>query len=392
MTKKLYYEDAYIQNFSSAIVKMEVNYVVLSETAFYPTGGGQPNDTGTLNGIEVVDVEIVEGEIRHFLASPLPSDTTYVEGQVDWTRRFDHMQQHTGQHIISAAFDNLFGMKTVSFHLGKESSTIDLGVTAISEQQLQEVEALANEIILQNLPIETKWVTEDELTQYKLRKATKVKEDIRLVIIPDYDYNACGGTHPKGTGEVSSIKILQTEKQKSNIRVEFICGQRVIQHLHRKHAIITNLISSLSSPEEKLEEAVHALLGNNKALEKQIINLKNSILEYEASDLIQRTDGPLITSIFQNRSIQELQKLAKIISATALDKTCLFVAENTNQIQIVAAKGSGVEQSMKALMGHILPLINGKGGGNEAAAQGGGERLLSGNQLLEESKAFLTSS
>lgn len=392
MTNKLYYEDAYIQNFSSAIVKMEEDYVVLSETAFYPTGGGQPNDTGNLNGIEVIDVEIVDGEIRHFLGSPLPSGTTFVEGKVNWTRRFDHMQQHTGQHILSAAFDNLFGMKTVSFHLGKETSTIDLDIAAMSEQQLQDVEALANEIILKNLPIETKWVTEDELSQYKLRKATKVKEDIRLVIIPDYDYNACGGTHPKGTGEVSSIKILQTEKQKSNIRVEFICGRRVIHQLHRKHAIITNLVSSLSSPEEKLEEAVHTLLGNNKAYEKQIANLKNSLLHYEANDLIQQPDGPFITSIFQNRSIQELQKLAKIVTTTAIDKTCIFVSENQNQLQIVSFKGSAVDQSMKSLMGHLLPLINGKGGGNDAAAQGGGERLLSGNQLLEESKAFLTSS
>ncbi|WP_391205777.1 alanyl-tRNA editing protein [Psychrobacillus sp. L4] len=390
MTNKLYYEDPYIQTFSANILKQEQDYVVLSETTFYPTGGGQPNDSGTLNDIAVTNVEIIEGEIRHYLATILPANTEYVEGAIDWKRRFDHMQQHAGQHILSAAFDNLFGFKTVSFHLGKNSSTIDLDVNEISAYQLAEVEALANEIILENHPIDTKWVTEEELAQYKLRKPTKVKEDIRLVIIPDFDYNACGGTHPKATGQVGLIKILQMEKQKQNIRVEFVCGERVITHLKRKHTIITNLISSLSSPEEKLEDAVHTLLNNVKMQEKQITNLNELLLQYEAKELIRNTKGTILTANFQNRTVQELQKLAKLITTESIELVCILVSKNDDRIQIVAARGSSVDKNMKELIEKILPLINGKGGGNNTIAQGGGENRISTEQLLQKSLEYIT--
>lgn len=391
MTTKLYYKDPYVKTFSASVTRQEQDYVVLSETAFYPTGGGQPHDNGTINGIEVTNVEIIDGEIRHYLATSLPPNTKYIDGTIDWKRRFDHMQQHAGQHILSAAFDNSFGIKTVSFHLGKDSSTIDLDISDISEQQLTEVEALANKIILENRPIESKWVTEEELTQYKLRKPTKVKEDIRLVIIPDFDYNACGGTHPNVTGQVGLLKILHFEKQKRNIRVEFVCGERVITHLQRKHTIITNLISNLSSPEEKLEDAVHALLNKDKVQEKHISNLSAQILQYEAKDLIRDAEGTIITSTFENRSIQELQKLAKLIIAQSIESVCILVSKNEGRKQIVAARGSSVDQNMKELVENVLPLIQGKGGGNTTIAQGGGESSISSEQLLESAIQYLTS-
>jgi len=391
MTNKLYYKDAYLQSFSAKIVDQKQNYVVLSDTAFYPTGGGQPHDFGHLNGVAVTNVEVVDGEIRHFLVEALPENTFEVEGIIDWKRRFDHMQQHTGQHILTAAFDNLFGFKTVSFHLGKDSATIDLDISAVSEQQLKEVELHANQIILENHPIETKWVTEKELDQFTLRKTTTVKEDIRLVIIPEFDYNACGGTHPKETGQVGLIKILQTEKQKQLTRVEFVCGERVITHLHRKQQVILDLISALSSPEEKLGEAVRTLLENGKSTDKQVSELKEVLLQYEAKELIEKEEGSIITSAFQNRSIQELQRLAKILVAESPETLCLLVSENDGRIQIVAAKGNSVEQSMKELITSLLPLFNGKGGGNDTMAQGGGESLLSSEQLLAKSLEFIHS-
>ncbi|MEK4487782.1 DHHA1 domain-containing protein [Psychrobacillus sp. FSL H8-0484] len=391
MTNKLYYKDAYLQSFSAKIVDQKQNYVVLSDTAFYPTGGGQPNDFGHLNGVAVTNVEVVDGEIRHFLVEALPENTFEVEGIIDWKRRFDHMQQHTGQHILTAAFDNLFGFKTVSFHLGKDSATIDLDISAVSEQQLKEVELHANQIILENHPIETKWVTEKELDQFTLRKTTTVKEDIRLVIIPEFDYNACGGTHPKETGQVGLIKILQTEKQKQLTRVEFVCGERVITHLHRKQQVILDLISALSSPEEKLGGAVRTLLENGKSTDKQVSELKEVLLQYEAKELIEKEEGSIITSAFQNRSIQELQRLAKILVAESPETLCLLVSENDGRIQIVAAKGNSVEQSMKELITSLLPLFNGKGGGNDTMAQGGGEALLSSEQLLAKSLEFIHS-
>ncbi|WP_313897576.1 alanyl-tRNA editing protein [Bacillus litorisediminis] len=155
-----------------------------------------------------------EGEIRHYLEKPIPDISQPVIGQIDWDRRFDHMQQHAGQHILSAAFEELFHMKTVSFHLGTEVLTIDLDTSELTEDIALQAENLANQIILENRPIETKWVTEEEAKKYRLRKELSVTDQIRLVIIPDFDYNGCGGTHPSSTGQVGSIKILNWEKQR----------------------------------------------------------------------------------------------------------------------------------------------------------------------------------
>lgn len=236
MKELLYYQDVMLQEFDATIIGKGTDesgrhYVVLSNTAFYPTGGGQPHDTGTLNALEVIDVEKVDDEIRHYIQGDLSTLDGVVHGKLNWPRRFDHMQQHAGQHILTAAFVELFNAQTVSFHLGSEQVTIDLAVDTISEQQLAAAEARANDIILENRPIQTIWVTEQELGNYNLRKEVAMTGDIRLVIIPNFDYNGCGGTHPTSTGQVSTIKILGTEKMKGNVRVSFVCGQRVLTEL-----------------------------------------------------------------------------------------------------------------------------------------------------------------
>ncbi|MEK4520168.1 DHHA1 domain-containing protein [Psychrobacillus sp. FSL W7-1493] len=389
MTNKLYYEDPYLTTFTASIIKKEPEYVIISETAFYPTGGGQPCDIGSLNDISVVNVEIIDGEIRHFLAEPLDSQSIEVKGSINWRRRFDHMQQHAGQHILSAAFAELFQMQTVSFHLGKETATIDLDTTEVTEEQLKKVEELANQIILENRAIETKWVTEDELTQYKLRKATSIKEDIRLVIIPDFDYNACGGTHPSSTGQVGSIKILQTEKQKRHIRVEFVCGKRVLTQLDRKQDVLLSLISKLSSPEEKLVDAANNLLHTNKTLEKLLNEHKQELLKFEAKELLKQSINDIVGVTFENRTIQDLQRLARFLVEESPSSLCVLVSHNEEKLQIVTARGTNREESMKALLLQLLPLINGKGGGNDTLAQGGGEAALSSTELLNKALTYI---
>lgn len=389
MTNKLYYEDPYLTTFTASIIKKEPEYVIISETAFYPTGGGQPCDIGSLNDISVVNVEIIDGEIRHFLAEPLDSQSIEVKGSINWMRRFDHMQQHAGQHILSAAFAELFQMQTVSFHLGKETATIDLDTTEVTEEQLKKVEELANQIILENRAIETKWVTEDELTQYKLRKATSIKEDIRLVIIPDFDYNACGGTHPSSTGQVGSIKILQTEKQKRHIRVEFVCGKRVLTQLDRKQNVLLNLISRLSSPEEKLVDTANNLLHTNKNLEKLLNEHKQELLKFEAKELLKQSINDIVGVTFENRTIQDLQRLARFLVEESPSSLCVLVSHNEEKLQIVTARGTNREESMKALLLQLLPLINGKGGGNDTLAQGGGEAALSSTELLNKALTYI---
>ncbi|MDP4164911.1 MAG: alanyl-tRNA editing protein, partial [Bacillota bacterium] len=294
MKNKIFYRDAYICNFTSKIVKQAVDedgrvFVVLEETAFYPTGGGQPHDVGTLNGIEVEDVEEIDGEIRHYVKMPLSEVGADVLGAIDWERRFDHMQQHSGQHILSAAFERLFNMKTLSFHLGKEVLTIDLGVEKLTEEDAWQAEELANRIILENRTIESKWVTEQELENYHLRKKIAVTDNIRLVIIPDFDDNGCGGTHPDSTGQVAAIKILDWEKQKNNTRLRFICGSRVRKQLYQKQEILTQLSPLLNAPEETLVSAVRRQLEVVKDLEKALDATKETLLRYEASECLKQS-------------------------------------------------------------------------------------------------------
>jgi alanyl-tRNA synthetase len=391
MENKLYYQDAYIQSFTAQVIKQDQDstgdwYIVLNQTAFYPTGGGQPHDIGTLAGQRVINVEEINGEIRHYLDSPLLDFGEKAVGTIDWERRFDHMQQHAGQHILSAAFDNLFEYRTVGFHLGAELLTIDLETENLTDEQIEKAEGLANQIILENIPIETKWVSEEELSQFTLRKETKVKEDIRLVIIPDFDYNGCGGTHPKATGQVSAIKVLDWERQKKKVRVQFVCGNRVVKQLGQKQKVLLELTKLLNAPEKEMKQAVKRLLENSKSLEKMHEQTKESLLQYEANDLLGKSNQQAkkhVSKVFKNRSIQELQKLARIIIAEDEMSMVYLVSQNENQLQIVCARGAAGTINMKEVIAKALSLINGKGGGNDSFAQGGGEALMSGEKIME---------
>lgn len=389
MESKLYYNDAYIKSFTAQVLKQERDeaenwYIVLNETAFYPTGGGQPHDLGTVEASRVIGVEELDGEVRHYLEKPLEDTSKDVHCTIDWSRRFDHMQQHAGQHILSAAFDHLFQYKTVSFHLGAEYLTIDIATENLTELEAVKAEELANQIILENRQIEVKWVTEEELSQYSLRKETKVKEDIRLVIIPDFDYNGCGGTHPKATGEVRAIKILDWERQKKNIRVQFVCGDRVLTELGQKQKLLLELTKLLNAPGKEMEQAVMRILENGKAFEKELEKTREVLLQYEAKELLIKSKNQIVSEVFQNRTIQELQKLARSIIAEDEKSMVLFVSQNDSRLQLVLARGIARTENMKAVIGHALQLINGKGGGSDSFAQGGGEALISGGQMLEK--------
>src|SRR5690349_4861024 len=200
MKNKLYYTDPYLKTFQTTVEQIGYDhagfYIVLTETAFYATGGGQPSDTGTINDISVIQVEEIDGQIRHYLAEELPDTIETVIGNIDWERRFDHMQQHAAQHVLSRAFVELFHIDTVSFHLGTDICTIDLDIENLTEKTALQAESLANNIIFENRPITPKWVTKEEVQFLPLRKQPTVSENIRIVIVKDFDYNACGGVHP----------------------------------------------------------------------------------------------------------------------------------------------------------------------------------------------------
>ncbi|MEI2357479.1 alanyl-tRNA editing protein [Mesobacillus zeae] len=385
MEHKLFYKNPYMTRFKSEAVSTGKDesgrsYAVLKETAFYPTGGGQPFDTGTLNGVTVTDVEEVDGEIRHYLTAPMAERE--VEGEIDWARRFDHMQQHSGQHILSAAFEDLFDSQTVGFHLGSETVTIDLDREELTEEEAEEAEKLSNRIVAENRPIIAKRVSPEEAAQYPLRKELSVAEDIRLVIIPDFDYGGCGGTHPKSTGETGPIKILGWERQRKKIRLEFVCGQRVLAQLHQKQKIIRDLTGILNAPELQLSDAARKLVLGGKTQEKVLEELRGTLLTYEAADLVAENNGHVISRVFQDRTIKELQKLARYVIGEKEEAVVLFVSENGDQLQIVCGKGPKSNGNMKNILMGVLPLIEGKGGGSETFAQGGGRAVMSGQALL----------
>lgn len=387
MKELLYYQDVMLREFDATVVSKGTDevgrhYVVLSNTAFYPTGGGQPHDTGTLDAIEVLDVEKIDDEIRHYIQGDLSTLDGVVHGKLNWARRFDHMQQHAGQHILTAAFVELFNAQTVSFHLGSEHVTIDIATDTLTEQQLAAAEARANDIILENRPIQTTWITENELANYNLRKEVAVTGDIRLVIIPDFDYNGCGGTHPVSTGQVSAIKILGTEKMKGNVRVSFVCGQRVLSELAMRKKVLADVARQLSVPEVEAATALSKILVSQKNTEKALAAAKEELLAYEAKALVAGNED-VVAAAFNQRTMQELQKIARIIVIDNPDVTALLASENEGKLQFVAAKGKNVAKSMKVIAEKVLPLINGKGGGSDQMVQGGGECTISKEKLLE---------
>lgn len=390
MKDLLYYQDATIQQFMANVLRTSVedgrNYIVLDNTAFYPTGGGQPHDTGWIDGLEIIDVEKIDDEIRHYTQEDVSIISGIVEGKLNWERRFDHMQQHTGQHILTATFVELFDFATTSFHLGTELVTIDLNVADVTEAQLAAAEQRANDIILENRKIITKWVTKSELAQYNLRKDVKVNEDIRLVIIPDYDYNGCGGTHPTSTAQVSLLKILGTEKMKQQIRIHFVCGQRVLNQLAMRKMVLTDVARQLSVPEENAADALRKFSSAAKVTEKALAEAQDALLEFEAKEL---ASEKIAARVFVGRSIQQLQKLARCITQENPHTIALLVADNEDKLQFIAARGGEVEVSMKSISTAILPLVNGKGGGSDALVQGGGEKMIAAEALLTAMKAQL---
>lgn len=338
LEQKLYYNDAYQQTFTTKVIKQEHDtegnlYVVLNETAFYPTGGGQPHDTGTLNGVPVSNVEEVDGEIRHFIVEQL--HTEEVEGKIDWERRFDHMQQHTAQHILSAAFWDHFNIPTIGFHLGKETITIDLETANLSTETVEKTAQIANQIVFENHPIRIKWMNLEEAKALPLRKEPTMTENIRVVIIENYDYNGCGGTHPKHTGEVGPIQVLGWERNKGGIRLTFIAGWRSLKLMGQQQQIMKDVSKQLNSSDTDIPAKVAQLLTSQKEKEKAVQAMNEKLLFVEANELLQQPAeiyaGILISKVFTNRSMQEIVKLSAIITEQQEHAITYFVIENEDK-------------------------------------------------------------
>ncbi|WP_422124094.1 alanyl-tRNA editing protein [Planococcus sp. X10-3] len=370
MTEKIYYQDAAVKAAASNVIAHgedeKGNYVVLDRSCFYPEGGGQPADTGFIGEAMVTDVQTVDGEIRHYTTRALAKGE--YPTAIDWERRFDHMQQHTGQHLLSAAFEDEFGMETRSFHLGTERVSIDLDVPSIQPDQLKRVEQQVNHFIRRQIPIETEWVTHEQAAGLALRKKPAVDGDIRLVKIADIDINACGGTHLDNTAELGLVKIIRTEKAKKFTRVYFLCGNRALEHFDLLQSVTDQLMRSLNAPLAELPAAASAMLSDRKDKEKQVKKLSLQLLELEADSL--QPEKNVLVRIFENRPIKEVQQLAQLTTEKQPALYALFMVSEESSLRFVCAKNKNSPGDMKRVLEDILKNNDGSVGGTENLAQG----------------------
>ncbi len=330
MTNRLYYTDAYRTEFTATIVDRDAEgtRVYLDESAFYPTSGGQLHDLGTLGEFDVVDVVDEEDRVAHVLASPIGADAIArpISGRIDWTRRYDHMQQHTGQHLLSAVFDDLFGARTVSVHFGADYSTLDLDAELVTRDQLMKVEARANAIVSEARPVTVAF--EDAAAASGLRKPSDRPGMLRIVTIDALDRSACGGTHVRSTAEIGAVLLRSVEKIRKATRIEFVCGQRAIRRARRDYESLGRIAASLTSSiddaatvvgaqSEKLKE----LDGTRRKLEKELASFR--VRErYEAAT--PGASGVRTIVVRDATSIDELRTLAQ--SALSLPKVVVVGA------------------------------------------------------------------
>lgn len=394
MTKKRYHEDPYLTEFKGKVVeKFNLNgefAIVLDNSCFYPTSGGQPNDLGTIQDIPVIDV-VEDGEkIIHLAKKEIPGQCgDSIIGKINWGRRFDHMQQHTGQHILSAAFEKLWDAETVSFNLGDEICSIDIIKDAISVEEVKKVEELANDIVLKSMPIEVFLVNAQEAEKLNLRKLPPQKEDIRIVQIENYDICACCGTHCKNTGEVGLIKILKWEKRGMKMRIDFLCGKRSLKDYFWKNELLRNISNHLTVKDSELGEVVERMLEERKEARKKIREYEEKLQEYEAEKLMNesiliKNGKKIIRKIFEEKSVQEIKGLVQKLIEMEENIVVLTGIKNREEgAKLLLACSKTLKYDMNKLVKEVGKMIEGRGGGAPNFAQAGGKRIEGVSEALD---------
>lgn len=375
MTERLYYTDPRLTTFTAAITELADGgrRIYLDRTAFYPTSGGQPHDVGTLGGCAVVDVVDEGDRIAHLLAESLRA-TGSVEGVIDWPLRFDHMQQHTGQHLLSAVLESLVGAQTTSVHFGDDTNTVDLDRGSLTEDQLQAAEHRANEIVLENRPVAITF--EEAAAARGLRKASKREGTLRIITIDGVDRSACGGTHVRQTGEIGTLLVLGTERVKGHARVEFIAGWRAINRARRNERMVREASRALSVPPVEVPDALGALAAQLKDARSTLKTLGAEVATARAGQLAGAATPDaggvrrvLLTS--HDYAADELRMLAQASSAIPGVR---FVATLAAPPTIFVAAGPGSGWDAGAVLKAALAEVGGRGGGSAKAAQGTVER------------------
>ena len=370
-TVRLYYTDAYRAEFTARVVDRsdDGRRVYLDSTAFYPTSGGQPNDLGTLGGVAVVDVIDEDGRIAHLLMGTLGTESP-IEGRIDWKRRFDHMQQHTGQHLLSAVFEDLFGARTVSVHFGEGHSTVDLETDSLSPDQLAHAEHRVNEIIAENRAVTVAFEESAEATG--LRKAVDRGGILRVVSIDQLDRSACGGTHVRSTGEIGCALLRGTERIRKTIRVEFLCGLRAVERSRADYLGLAGIAGTLSASIDDLPTLVASQATQLKEGEQARRKLERDLAGYRARSMFERLPGGATETrvAFQEGAAQTMDQLRMLGQAVLEIEHVILVATTVegNGLLVAATGDSGADAGK--LIRESLGAVGGKGGGSPRLAQG----------------------
>ena len=389
MTDRLYYHDSFLYNFDAevrSVVETPRPALILDRTAFYPTSGGQIHDTGSIvfsdarfsearfRVTEVADTE--DGHIVHYLDAPLKDVKagTSVRGEIDPTRRRDHMQQHSAQHVLSSAFVRLFGMATVSFHMADDYCSIDLDTPALSKDQVEAAERKANEIMIDDRPVDVRYVTRDEAENLGLRKLPPAERDqLRLIDIHEWDLTACGGTHVSSTGQIGGILLRKTEKVRQGYRVEFVAGQRAVSTARRDFSTLTETAALFSAGIYDVPQQARKSLDEIRSLRKQHEQLQEELAAAEAAALLAETPETegrkLVVRTFPDRDLNFLKLLAQKL--TRQSPAIALLATESPQPALVFAQSAGQSHDMGALLKETLAKLGGRGGGSKDLAQGG---------------------
>lgn len=368
MTEKLFYNDPYLKECQAEIVDIinEDNkiLVILDKTIFYPEGGGQPSDTGEINGVKVTYVFEDGGTIYHEVEKA--PEGKIASCKINFDRRFDHMQQHSGEHLLSGAILKLYGGNNKGFHLGVDYVTVDIDMNEIDEQMVNKIEEEVNQYIYLNESINTYVVSKDECEKFPLRKQINVDEDIRVVEAKNMDCCACCGTHVFETGEIGIVKIIKTEKYKGMTRIYFKCGKRALKDFENKHDIVTKLIRSFSAKEDDIIERIESQCIELDSLRKELSKLKKNLAEVEAENIIENEKTQVVFRKYGNKDFDDIQLIASeltmksyiIILASLRDNKILFLNKTDKDVNC----GKIFKENIKE--------FNGKGGGNASRAQG----------------------
>lgn len=365
-TQRLYYTDCYLRSFEARIVDVSDRRLYLDRTAFYPESGGQPHDLGSIAGVPIEAV-IDEGErIAHVVSAPVSGEA--VTSEIDWLRRFDHMQQHTGQHLLSAVLVELFGIQTVSFHLGAEASTIDVATGALSADQLLAAERRANEVVFENRPVQIAFAAPEEAQG--LRKPSDRDGDLRIVSIEGLDRSACGGTHVRSTAEIGPVAIRRLDKIRGNVRIEFLCGLRAIRRARADFDALSKIARTFSAALDETPALVESQAGRVLELEKAYRKLSAESAQRAGRELYasMQPDSAGLRRVVRDAKIDDdLRAMAQGFVSGA-KAVFIAVSNDPPSILVAASKDSGIHAG--DMVKNAVTSHGGRGGGSPVLGQG----------------------